>query len=82
MDPLSANMKIRSGEIAAILAEHGVSGDTEPLQNAYRERLGQQLMGSLRDENGKREVLALGSECVLVERRGDQRKLKAIRRRI
>lgn len=82
MDLLSANMHISSGEIAAILARHGVSGDAEALQNAYRKRLGQRLMASLRDENGKREVLAHGSEYVVVECCSDQQKLKAIRRRI
>lgn len=82
MDMLSANMHISSGEISAILAKHGVSGDAEALQNAYRKRLGQRLMASLRDENGKREVLAHGSEYVVVECCSDQQKLKAIRRRI
>lgn len=82
MDLLSANLHISSGEIAAILAKHGVSGDAEALQNAYRKRLGQRLMASLRDENGKREVLAHGSEYVVVECCSDQQKLKAIRRRI
>ena len=73
MELLSVNLRISSGEIAAILAKHGVSGDAEALQNTYRKRVGQRLMSSLRDENGKREVLAHGS---------DQQKLKAIRRRI
>lgn len=83
MDRLSANMKITSGEIAAILAKHGVSGDVEALQNAYRKRVGQRLMSSLRDEDGRREVLAThGGEYVVVECCSDQQKLKAIRRRI
>ena len=82
MNLLSANLRISSGEIAAILAKHGVSGDVEALQNAYRKRVGQWLMSSLRDENGKREVLAHGSEYVLVECCSDQQTLKAIRRRI
>lgn len=83
MDRLSANMKITSEEIAAILAKHGVSGDVEALQNAYRKRMGQRLMSSLRDEDGRREVLAThGGEYVVVECCSDQQKLKAIRRRI
>ncbi len=41
LDLLSANLRISSGEIAAILARHGVSGDTDALQDAYRKRLGQ-----------------------------------------
>lgn len=83
MDRLSVNMKITSEEIAAILAKHGVSGDVEALQNAYRKRVGQRLMSSLRDEDGRREVLAThGGEYVVVECCSDQQKLKAIRRRI
>jgi len=82
LDLLSANMRISSEEIAAILARHGVSGDAESLQNAYRKRLGQRLMASLRDEDGRREVLAHGSEYVVLECCNDKQKLKAIRRRI
>lgn len=83
MELLSANMRISSGEIAAILERHGVSGDVEALQNAYRKRMGQRLMSSLRDEDGRREVLAThGGEYVVVECCSDQQKLKAIRRRI
>ena len=68
MAALSANMRISSGEIAAILKKHGVSGDADALQDSYRKRLGQRLMSSIRDENGKREVLARGSEYIVVER--------------
>ena len=82
MERLSANMRISSGEIAAILAKHGVSGDVEALQNAYRKRVGQRLMASIRDENGRREVLARGSEYVVVECCNDQQALKIIHRRI
>ena len=82
MDVLSANMRISSGEIAAILKKHGVSGDMDALQDSYRKRLGQRLMASLRDENGKREVLACGSEYIVVECCNDKQALQAIRRRI
>ena len=51
---LFEGMEIESAEIAAILKKHGVSGDMEALQDSYRKRLGQRLMASLRDENGKR----------------------------
>ena len=77
-----ANMRISSGEIAAILKKHGVSGDADALQDSYRKRLGQRLMASIRDESGKREVLAHGSEYVVVQCCNDQQALKAIRRRI
>ena len=82
MAVLFTNMRISSGEIAAILAKHGVSEDVDVLQERYRKRLGQRLMASIRDESGKREVLAHGSEYVVVECCNDQQALKAIRRRI
>ena len=82
MDVLSANMRISSGEIAAILKKHGVSGDAEALQNSYRKRLGQRLMASIRDEDGRREVLARGSEYIVIECCADRQDLKAIRFRI
>ena len=82
MDVLSANMRISSGEIAAILKKHGVSGDMDALQDSYRKRLGQRLMSSIRDENGRREVLARGSEYIVVECCSDQQALRAIRQRI
>ena len=79
---LFTNMKISSGEIAAILARHGVSGDAAVLQEQYRKRLGQRLMASIRDESGKREVLARCSEYIVVECCADRQALKAIRQRI
>lgn len=82
LDTLFTNMKISSGEIAAILKKYNVSGDTELLQDRYRKRLGQRLMASIRDENGRREVLAHGSEYVVVECCNDQQALKIIHRRI
>ena len=82
MAALGTNMRISSGEIAAILKKHGVSGDADALQDSYRKRLGQRLMASIRDEGGRREVLAHGSEYVVVECCGDRQKLKAIQRRL
>ena len=79
---LFTNMKISSGEIAAILKKHHVSCDTELLQDRYRKRLGQRLMAGIRDECGKREVLAHGSEYIVLECCNDQKALKAIRHRI
>lgn len=82
MELLFANMRISSGEIAAILAKHRVCGDIDVLQDSYRKRLGQRLMASIRDEKGNREILAHGSEYLVVELCNDQKALKAIRRRI
>ena len=82
LDTLFTNMKISSGEIAAILKKYNVSGDTELLQDRYRKRLGQRLMASIRDEQGQREVLARGGEYIVLECCNDQQALQAIRRRI
>ena len=58
LQKLSAETKITSGEIAEILKKHDICGDIDALQDAYRKRLGQRLMSTIRDETGKREVLA------------------------
>lgn len=79
---LFTNMRISSGEIAAILKKYHVSCDTELLQDRYRKRLGQRLMASIRDEQGQREVLARGGEYIVLECCNDQQALQAIRRRI
>ena len=79
LEALFEGMEIHSSEIAAILKKHGVCGDVEALQDSYRKR----LMASLRDEGGKREVLANGKgSYVVLEGCGDRRQLKQIRRRI
>lgn len=83
LQKLSAETKITSCEIAEILKKHGVCGDMDALQDAYRKRLGQRLMSTIRDETGKREVLAAsGGEYVIVDCCNDPQKLKAIRHRI
>lgn len=82
LDRLFTDMHISSGEIAAILEKYDVCGEVGALQDSYRKRLGQRLMASIRDETGKREVLAHGSEYVVVQCCNDRQALKAIRRRI
>lgn len=83
LQKLSAETKITSCEIAEILKKHDVCGDIDALQDAYRKRLGQRLMSTIRDETGKREVLAAsGGEYVIVDCCNDPQKLKAIRHRI
>ena len=77
LNRLSAETRISSREIAAILERHGVCGDIDALQDAYRKRLGQRLMATIRDESGKREVLYVIVDCC-----NDPQKLKAIRHRI
>lgn len=66
LDALFEGMEIHSSEIAAILKKHGVCGDVEVLQDSYRKRLGQRLMASLRDDTGRREVLANGKGSYVV----------------
>lgn len=83
LEALFEGMEIHSSEIAAILKKHGVCGDAEALQDSYRKRLGQRLMASLRDDTGRREVLANGKgSYVVLEGCGDRRQLKQIHRRI
>ena len=80
---LAAETRISSQEISAILKRHGVCGDIDALQDAYRKRLGQRLMATIRDEQGKREVLATsGGEYVIVGCCNDTQQLTAIQRRI
>ncbi len=82
MESLSANMRISSDRIAAILEKHGVSGDEEALQTSYRKRIGQRLMASIRDETGKRELFAAGNDYVIVDCCNDPQKLRAIQNRL
>ncbi len=79
---LFTDMKISTEKIVNILKKYDVSGDVDALQDRYRKRLGQRLMSSIRDETGRREVLAHGSEYVVLECCADQQTLKAIRRRV
>lgn len=83
LEALCANMEITGDEIAAILKQHHVAEDEEILQDRYRRQLGQRLMASLRDDSGKREVLANGrGKYIVVACCNDEQNLKAIRRRI
>ena len=83
LEALGANMEIGSDEIVAILKRHHVSEDMGILQDRYRRQLGQRLMASLRDDDGRREVMSNGKgryfvlECCL-----DQRQLQSVQRRI
>lgn len=80
---LCANMEITGDEIVAILKRHHVAEDEEVLQDRYRRQLGQRLMASLRDDDGKREVLSNGrGRYFVLECCRDQRQLQSVRRRI
>ena len=79
---LFTDMKISTEKIVNIFKKYDVSGDVDALQDRYRKRLGQRLMAGIRDECGQREVLAHGSEYIVLECCNDQKALKAIRHRI
>jgi len=87
MEALSRNMRISTDQIVRILKKHKVCADSEKLQDSYRKRVGQRLMASIRDENGKRELFASGhgsdgSEYVIIEGCNDLKVLKDIRNRM
>ena len=58
LEKLGADLRIGSGEIAAILKKHGVEADVERLQDSYRKRLEQYTVekaaqrGKQESENG------------------------------
>ena len=68
LEALGANMEIGSDEIVAILKRHHVSEDMGILQDRYRRQLGQRLMASLRDDDGRREVMSNGKGRYFVVR--------------
>ena len=72
LERLSRRMRIRASEVDAILERYGVTGDEAQLQQRYRRQLGQRLLAGLRDEAGRREVLAVrdgqgGTEYLVVD---------------
>ena len=76
-------MEIGSDEIVAILKRHYVAEDTGILQDRYRRQLGQRLMASLRDDDGRREVMSNGKgRYFVLECCRDQRQLQSVQRRI
>ena len=83
LDKLFTDMHISSDDIVKILKKYEVEGDVDVLQDAYRRRVGQRLMASIRDGTGKREVLSgKGREYFVVECCNDAKQLSAIRARI
>ena len=83
LDRLSHEMRISSEEMNRILEHYGVLGDEEALQKGYRKRLAQRLMASLRDSEGKREVLSDNrGEYFVIRCCNDRKTLKAVQRRL
>lgn len=83
---LKKNKRISTEDIEKILIRHKVEGDMDALQRSHRLKLAQRMMASLRDEKGRREVLALRkgrhSEYVAVDFCNDEKELQAIGHRI
>lgn len=79
MGLLEQDMSVETNVVADILERHGVCGDIHALQQAYRKRIGQRLMASVRDENGKREILCDSKHYVVLGGCNDRRRLKSIR---
>ena len=67
LEKLMMHQQISSDEVAQILKRYGVCGEPEALQIAYRKKVGQRLIASLRDPYGRREVFSTGSTYVLVD---------------
>lgn len=55
---LRKNNAITTSELLEILQRHKVKGDPSDLQRTYRLRAAQRLMASLKDEKGRRRILA------------------------
>ena len=52
LEKLMTHQQISSDEVAQILKRYGVCGEPEALQIAYRKKVGQRLIASLRDPYG------------------------------
>ena len=83
---LKKNKRISTDDIEKILIRHKVAGDLDALQHAHRLNLAQRLMASIRDEEGKREILAVrkgnASEYIAIDFCDDKKQLQSIRHRI
>ena len=53
LEKLMTHQQISSDEVAQILKRYGVCGEPEALQIAYRKKVGQRLIASLRDPYGR-----------------------------
>ncbi len=82
LEILMTQQQISSDEVARILKRYGVRGEPEALQSAYRKKVGQRLIASLRDPYGRREVFSTGSTYVLVDGCNDQKALEHIHRKL
>ena len=65
LEKLMTHQQISSDEVAQILKRYGVCGEPEALQIAYRKKVGQRLIASLRDPYGRREVFSTGRQATI-----------------
>ena len=82
LEKLMTHQQISSDEVAQILTRDGVCGEPEALQIAYRKKVGQRLIASLRDPYGRREVFSTGSTYVLVDCCNDRDALEHIHKKL
>ena len=82
LEKLMTHQQISSDEVAQILKRYGVCGEPEALQIAYRKKVGQRLIASLRDPYGRREVFSTGSTYVLVDCCNDRDALEHIHKKL
>ncbi len=57
-DVLGRQGRINNDELDFILRKHRVHSNPRDLQRSYRLRVGQRLLAGVRDETGRREILA------------------------
>ena len=69
LEKLMTHQQISSDEVAQILKRYGVCGEPEALQVAYRKKVGQRLIASLRDPYGRREVFSTGNTAAMTATR-------------
>ena len=82
LEKLMTHQQISSDEVAQILKRYGVCGEPEALQVAYRKKIGQRLIASLRDPYGRREVFSTGNTYVLVDCCNDRDALEHIHKKL
>jgi hypothetical protein len=79
-------MCISVNRMESILAKHGIKRDPKALQRAYRLSVGQKMMAEVRDNEGRREILAArtknGMEYIVIDACHDQVLLARLQHRL
>lgn len=78
---------IGSAQIDSILKKHGVRGNDDALQSRYRKAMAQRYMAGFRDDEGRREILAVHDdageiEYIVLDACNDKNKLKRIEHKL